>query len=57
MAKRAKKINQKGSKPTVDELMKDIRKDKEFMVLARRVGLDEEYFINLATTECKKWSG
>ena len=55
MAKGAKKINQKGSKPTVDELMRDIRKDGEFMVLANRVGLDEEYFINLAKTECRKW--
>ena len=56
MAKGAKRINKKGSKPTVDELMRDIRKDAEFMALASRVGLDEEYFINLAKNECKKWS-
>ncbi|KKK82833.1 hypothetical protein LCGC14_2799430 [marine sediment metagenome] len=56
MAKGAKRINPKGSKPTVDELMKDIRKDGEFMALASRVGLDEEYFINLAKNECRKWS-
>ena len=55
MAKGAKRINKKGNKPTVDELMRDIRKDGEFMVLANRVGLDEEYFINLAKNECRKW--
>ncbi len=55
MAKGAKKINLKGNKPTVDELMEDIRKDGEFMVLAGRVGLDEDYFKNLAKNECGKW--
>ena len=56
MAKGAKRINQRGSKPTVDELMKDIQKNEEFMALAGRVGLDEDYFINLAKNECRKWS-
>lgn len=55
MAKGAKRMNLKGNKPTVDELMKDTRKDGEFMALASRVGLDEDYFINLAKNECRKW--
>ncbi len=57
MAKGAKNIVKQGRTPTVDELMKDIRKDGEFMALAGRVGLDEDYFIKIAEAECAKRGG
>ena len=57
MAKGAKKIVKQGRTPTVDELMRETRKDKEFIRLVKRVGIDENYFIKLAEVECAKRGG
>lgn len=45
----------KGKTPTVDLLMVEYWKEPEFRLLAKRVGLDEEWFTELARTESKRW--
>ncbi len=57
MQKGIKKLAKKGKTPTVDLLLEEYRGDREFQKLASEVGLDEEWFIQLAKTECQKWEG
>lgn len=58
MNKGAKKLIKQGKTPTIDLLMKDYWEDKAFQALASEVGLDEEWFVELAKQEVenKKWS-
>lgn len=55
MHKGAEKLAKKKKEVTVDKLLEEYRKDKEFQKLADEVGLDEAFFIRLAELECDKW--
>ena len=54
MRKGADKIIGKGKPLTVDALLEEYRKDKEFQALATEVGLNEEWFIRLAESACQR---
>lgn len=47
----AEKLRKKGETPTVALLLEEYRSDRAFQALACEVGLDEEYFMELAKTE------
>lgn len=49
------KLNNKGQALTVDNLLKEYRSDKGFQDLANEVGLSEQYFVDLATSELEAW--
>ena len=57
MSKGARKLAKKNKPVTVDALMGEYRGDKAFQELATEVGLDEDWFVALAATECEKWDG
>ena len=52
MRKGAEKLRKQGKPVTVDALMTEYRKDRDFRELAAEVGLDENWFIELAKKEC-----
>jgi len=54
MRKGADKLIKKGKSLTVDSLLEEYRKDKEFQNLASEVDLDENWFIELAKAEIKR---
>lgn len=56
MRKGAELLVEKGKTPTVDLLMEDYWKEKEFRKLASRVGLDSAWFTKIAEDECQRWS-
>ena len=51
----AKQLAKKNKPVTVDALMGGIWKDGGFLKLIAEVGIDEQWFINLAEEECKRW--
>jgi hypothetical protein len=51
MRKGVQKLIKKHKPLTVDNLLEEYRKDKPFQQLANSVGLDEQWFINLAEQE------
>lgn len=54
MRKGADKLRKKGKPVTVNALLEEYRKDRDFRELAIEVGLNEEWFIALANKECAK---
>lgn len=54
MQKGADKLRKKGKPVTVDTLLEEYHKDRDFQELATEVGLNEEWFIALANKECTK---
>ena len=52
MRKGADKLRKKNKPVTVDVLLEEYRKDRDFRELAAEVGLDEAWFIALAEKEC-----
>ena len=52
MRKGADKLRKKGKVVTVDALLEEYRKETAFRELASKVGLGEEWFIDLAEKEC-----
>ena len=51
----AAKMSKKGKTPTADLLLEEYRSDTEFQKLASEVGLDEEWLMELAESECQRW--
>lgn len=51
MRKGADKLRRKGKPVTVDALLEEYHKDKDFQKLASEVGLDEAWFVALAEKE------
>ena len=51
MRKGADKLRKKGNPVTVDVLLKEYHKDRDFRELATEVGLDEAWFVALAKKE------
>jgi len=54
MRKGGDKLIKKGKPVTVDALLAEYRGDKHFQKLASDVGLDEEYFVELAEREINR---
>ena len=52
--KGADKLVKQGKTPTVDLLLAEYHKEKDFKKLAASVGLDESWFVNLAKEECAR---
>ncbi len=52
MRKGVVKLRRQGKPVTVDALLAEYRKDRDFRDLAGEVGLDEAWFIALAEREC-----
>lgn len=49
------KLVERDKTPTVVLLMVEYWKEPEFRALAKRIGLDEAWFTELAEAECKRW--
>ncbi len=54
MRKGADKLVKQGKTPTVDLLLVEYHKEKDFQRLATSVGLDESWFMKLAEEECSR---
>jgi hypothetical protein len=57
MSKGYDRIAKKGDTPTVDLLLAEYREELAFKALADRVGLNEQWFINLAEGEIQRRNG
>jgi len=55
MRKGVERLVKEGKTPTVELLLEDYRREKSFQRLAASVGLDKQWFINLAESEIKKY--
>ena len=55
MRKGTEKLVKKHKTPTVELLLEEYYKDEGFQALALEVGLNEQWFIELAESECQKW--
>ena len=56
MRKGADRLIKEGKTPSVDLLMAEYDQELEFQSLAEKVGLDREYFMDLAEAELKRRS-
>jgi hypothetical protein len=55
MRKGITKLHRKNREITVDKLLEEYRKETEFRELAEKVGLDEDYFIDVAGEEMRRF--
>lgn len=55
MRKGVAKLHRKGQEITVDRLLEEYRKETAFRELAEKVDLDEDYFIDVAEEEMRRF--